>query len=212
MVKVKICGITTLKDAVNAVNAGADFLGFNFYKKSPRYISLSKAEAIIQKLKGRVKTAGVFVNEDIDTVNLAAGKLGLDLVQLHGDESPSYCLKVRKPVIKAIRVSSKQDLKGLGRFRVRYFLFDSFSKGLFGGTGKGFDTKVLRGYKGKRPFFLAGGLSPDNAAKAVHEVRPFAVDACSGVESAPGRKLKSKMEKLIAIAKAGGIMDSKDRK
>jgi phosphoribosylanthranilate isomerase len=201
MVKVKICGITTREDALMAVEAGADALGFVFYPLSPRHISPEDAAGIIRDLPPFAQTVGLFVDQDISVVNETADMCGLDLIQLHGDESPEYCESVRRRVIKAFRVKDISILDSLVRFRVAGCLLDAWSPAAPGGTGQTFNwgiaaEAVKRGHR----IVLAGGLTPDNVAEAVRRVNPCAVDVSSGVESSPGRKDADKIRKFIIQA------------
>ncbi|QPJ65653.1 MAG: phosphoribosylanthranilate isomerase [Candidatus Nitrohelix vancouverensis] len=198
MVKVKICGTTRREDADAAVACGADALGFIFYKKSPRNITQTDARKIISTLPPFVKTVGVFVNETADAVNRAVEFCKLDAVQLHGDESPSYCKKIRaRSVIKAIRVRGLESLSGLDQYPVAAFLLDAFSESARGGTGKTFDWPLALKAKKAGPVILAGGLTPSNVYQAVRQVKPYAVDICSGVEATPGIKDNKKLEALF---------------
>lgn len=201
MVKVKICGITNLKDAKQAVASGADALGFVF-AKSPRKISVSKAAAIRRELGPFVATVGVFVNESPARIKKIAAACGLSAVQLHGNESPAVT-KSLKPltVIKAFRVAGSADLNGLSKHKASAFLFDTKVKGAFGGTGKSFDWKILKKKSFAAPVILSGGLNPVNVGQAVRMVRPFAVDASSGVEKFPGKKDPAKVKAFIQNAK-----------
>lgn len=208
MTKVKICGITNLKDALAAAKLGADAIGFVF-AKSPRRITPEKARDIVLKLPWRLVRIGVFVNERPETVNRIARSCGLDLVQLHGDETPSYCKKIYPRVIKAVRVKSGKDLDKISDYKVTAILLDTYSKGKYGGTGKTFDWSLAKKVKRfKVPVILSGGLNEKNISDAVREVRPYAVDVSSGVESSPGRKNAKKMKKVIEIAKRGCIIKS----
>src|SRR6185369_1317962 len=139
MIKVKICGITNLEDALLAVEAGADALGFVFYKESPRHIFPEQAAAIIRQLPPFVQTVGLFVNEALETVNQTADLCGLDIIQLHGDESPEFCAAVRRRVIKAIRVKNSTCLDAMQDYRVAAFLLDAWSPTAQGGTGRTFN-------------------------------------------------------------------------
>jgi len=188
MVRVKICGITNLEDAMMAVEAGADALGFVFFQESPRNISPENAAAIIHCLPPFVQTVGLFVNEDAATVNAIADRCGLDLVQLHGDESPEYCSSVHRRIIKAFRVRDASSLDELPRYRVAACLLDAWSSVARGGTGNTFNWDIAAQAAAHQPVILAGGLQPDNVAEAIRAVKPYAVDVSSGVESAPGKK------------------------
>src|SRR5271163_2381831 len=204
MVKVKICGITNLGDARRAVEAGADFLGFNFYLKSSRYIAPAAARRIVQGLPEKVASVGVFVNEPEQEMLAIARRVGLDYVQLHGDETAEMVSRLRRSVrvIKAIRVRDSFRVAQLATFRrASSILLDGFDARLRGGTGKSFDWKLAKGAGRKRQIFLAGGLTPENAAEAVSVARPFAIDVCSGVESRPGKKDAARMRALVAAVR-----------
>jgi phosphoribosylanthranilate isomerase len=225
MVKVKICGITNLADARRAVKHGADFLGFNFYHQSPRYISPAAAARIIQKLPRGVGAVGVFVNENEADVLRIARQAKLHQLQLHGDESPESVerLRLEFPVIKAIRVRGSglsSQLKGLAKADA--ILLDGFDGKQYGGTGKTFDWTVLRRATVRQNVFLAGGLTAENVGEAIRVGRPYAVDVCGGVESRPGKKDPNRLaaflraakspEKLIAGSKAKHRTKGKVRK
>ncbi len=189
--RVKICGITNWMDAKRACVAGANFLGFNFYRESPRYISPARAGKIVARLPKDVAAVGVFVNESEGAILEIARRVGLDFVQLHGDETPEFVghLAQRVPVIKAVRVRKPFRAAELSRFKkASALLLDGFDRRARGGTGKGFDWSIARRVKRGRRIFLAGGLNPENAAEASATVRPYALDVCSGVEAAPGKK------------------------
>lgn len=191
---VKVCGMTSLKDAGAAVKAGADFLGFNFYRASPRYISPERARKIISGLPASTTAVGVFVNSPLKEVKSIEKSCKLDYVQLHGDESAAFAKRF-KNVIKAIRVCSKKDVSSAKKFPAKYILFDSCVKGKFGGTGKSFNYNLVKNFP--KPFFLSGGLSIRNVGKAVRAVNPHAVDVCSGVEKRPGKKSFNKVNAFI---------------
>lgn len=202
MVRVKICGITRREDALAAMEAGADAIGFVFYDKSPRYISPEAAREIVFSLPPFISAIGLFVNERAETIVKIAGELALSAVQLHGDESPDFCGHLPLKVIKAIRVSGEKDLKGIASYAVSAVLLDSFQKGLYGGTGVALDWKKLRGVEGKIPLILSGGLTSENVQEAIRTVSPYAVDVSSGVEEKPGIKSAEKMRKFIQNAKS----------
>jgi phosphoribosylanthranilate isomerase len=204
MVKVKICGITNWPDAKKSCEAGANFLGFNFYRKSPRYISPAAAERIIERLPKGVKAVGVFVNETQENILATARIAGLHQIQLHGDESPEMIESVRRkfPVIRAVRVRGQLDLSRLSQFdKADALLFDGFDAKQRGGTGKTFDWRGIRGISLKKRIFLAGGLTPENISEAILAARPYAVDVCSGVESRPGKKDPRKVDAFMRAAK-----------
>ena len=183
-VRVKICGITRADDALVAVDAGADALGFMLYKSSPRYVTPAQAAAIIRALPPFIARVGVFVNPAESEVRDAIAGCGIDTLQFHGEETPEFCRQFGLRVIKAFRVRDAESLKPLSAFSTEAWLLDSFVAGKQGG-------RVI----------LAGGLSPENAADAVRRVRPYALDVSSGVESAPGKKHASKVRAFIAAAK-----------
>jgi len=201
MVKVKICGITSLDDARMAVDAGADALGFVFYDKSPRYINPVAAAKIIAKLPPFVQTVGLFVNEEVEQVNWTADFCGLDVVQLHGDESPEDCLEVKRRVIKVFRIQNIVSIEPLKKYQVSGYLLDAWCPDCYGGTGKTFNWEVAAAARQYGRIILAGGLSADNVAEALQAVQPYAVDVSSGVESAPGKKDAEKVKKFIKRAK-----------
>ena len=198
LVKLKVCGITSLEDARAAIDCGAEFLGFNFYRKSPRYISPEDARTIIEQLPSGVITVGIFVNEAQPQDVLEILKVsGVQLAQLHGDEDAAYCLEVgAERVIKALRVGEDFDVQKILNYPAWAILLDAFDKNLYGGTGKTANWDVAHEAAKLTRLFLAGGLSPENIAEAIQAVEPFAVDVNSGVESAPGIKAVKKLKKL----------------
>jgi phosphoribosylanthranilate isomerase len=204
MVKVKICGITNWADAKASCEAGANFLGFNFYRESPRYISPAAAEKIIKRLPKRVKAVGVFVNETEENILATARTAGLHQIQLHGDESPEMIesVQMKFPVIRAVRVREELDSSHLSKFgKADALLFDGFDGKQRGGTGRTFDWRGIRGISLQKRVFLAGGLTPGNIAEAISVAQPYAVDVCSGVESRPGKKDKRKIDAFMRAAK-----------
>ena len=202
-IKVKICGMTQLKDALFAVEQGVDAVGFIFYKKSPRAVTMKTVRGIIKKLPPLVDTVGVFVNESAERLNKIADYCGLDLVQLHGEESPAFCRKIHRRVIKAFRVKDIQSIKQLEKFPVSGFLLDTFSDDLHGGTGKTFDWNLALPAKKIGPVILAGGLTPSNIRQAVRRVRPYGVDVCSGVEKSSGIKDLEKVRVFLKNIRSG---------
>jgi len=204
MVKVKICGITNYDDAAHAAILGADYLGFNFYELSPRHVDESEVKKFIGRFPNNVKKVGIFVNQNLDKVKKIVKALDLDLIQLHGDESPDYCSKLKaetkKHIIKAFRIMEKEDFKKIKDYDADYLMFDSSKEGMFGGTGKTFDWKIIKGVN--KPFFLSGGLNPKNVKEAIRIAKPYAVDAASGVEAAPRKKDYKKMGRFIEAAKS----------
>lgn len=202
-VRVKICGITSAADALAAVAAGADALGFMFYPPSPRYLTVEAARAITRELPPFVARVGVFVDADEDRIVETVKRVGLDTVQLHGNESPEFAARLTGcRVVKAMRMEGPSALERLAGFREFAWLLDSYVAGSFGGTGQTFNwdlacEAVRRGGQ----VILAGGLTVDNVARAVAAVGPYAVDVSSGVEMSPGRKDPAKVRDFIAAAK-----------
>jgi phosphoribosylanthranilate isomerase len=201
MARIKICGITNIEDAMVAVEAGADALGFVFYEKSPRFINPVRAAEIILRLPPFIQTVGLFVDEDAEKINWTADYCGLDLVQLHGNESPEDCLEVNRRVIKAFRVQNIVSIDPLNKYQVSGYLLDAWSPDAYGGTGRTFNWELAGAARKFGPIILAGGLSPDNVAEAIKSVNPYGVDVSSGVESAPGKKDAALVKKFIRIVK-----------
>lgn len=199
MTLVKICGITNLDDASAAVAAGADLLGFNFYKPSPRYITPQHAREIVQQFPNVVLKVGVFVNEELDEVQTIMREAGLGALQLHGDESPEYCSKFPGwYVIKTFAVTDTFDVQAAEAYDVDAIMLDTKHNHLRGGTGRVFDWSVARQAALTIPkLYLAGGLSPENVENAIKTVRPYAVDACSALEERPGKKNHDRMRVFI---------------
>ena len=201
-VKVKICGMTNLKDVKVAVDGGVDAVGFIFYKKSPRSVTMQAVREIVLELPPFVDSVGVFVNETAEQINKIADHCKLDRVQLHGDESPAFCKKIRRRVIKAIRIKDIQSLKKLSDYPVSSFLLDTFSEDQYGGTGRVFDWNLAYPAKKYGPIILAGGLTPNNVRQAIQRIQPYGVDVCSGVESQPGIKDHKMMQTFLKNVKA----------
>ena len=203
--KVKICGITNLPDAVVAVEAGADALGFIFYPKSPRYISFENAALITRELPASILKVGVFVNASREDVLAAQQQCQLSVLQFHGEETPEYCAGFTSQTWKAFRVIGPETLNRLGAYRTTAWLLDAWSPAMPGGTGERFDWDLaVEAQKGGRPIILAGGLTPENVMSAVQRVRPLGVDVSSGVEMAPGKKDPVKVKVFVSAAKQGG--------
>lgn len=201
-VRVKICGITHTADAVQAVAAGADALGFMFYERSPRHVSLKKAADIIRCLPPFVAKVGVFVNPTREWVQQAITECRLDTLQFHGEESSEFCAQFGMKVIKAFRIAEATSLPALLPYATDAWLLDSYVPGQHGGTGERFNWNLaLEAKAHRRPIILAGGLTPANVAEAVRRVLPFGVDVSSGVEAAPGQKDANKMRAFVAAAK-----------
>ena len=201
MISVKICGITSFNDAIMAANYGASALGFIFYEKSPRYINPEILKTWISNVPSSVKKVGVFVNKDVDKVNKIAEELNLEMVQLHGDESPGYCSQMIRPVIKVFRVNNNFDSIMLKNYQVATFLFDTYNKENHGGTGESFDWQSILQLNTETPVILSGGLNADNVLEGIEVVKPSAVDVNSGVEVAPGKKDEGKIKNLFTILK-----------
>lgn len=204
MTKVKICGITNEEDATWAVNLGAHYLGLNFCKESPRKVSADQAAKIAKKVPSFVPTVGVFVEQTVPEIIKIAQKVGLAGIQLHGDHTPEDCRALSDALeaflVKAVRVGQESDLEALAAYKdvVGYFLLDARVEGLAGGTGQTFPWALAtRARAYGRPFFLAGGLTPENVAEAIETAGPFAVDVASGVEKSPKRKDYALMKKFL---------------
>lgn len=207
MTKIKICGITSLDDALCAAEAGADAIGFNFYSKSPRFIQPSDAGHIARRLEGRMEIFGVFVDASVDLILSAVEVAGLDVVQLHGNETVEFVSELRRftnaKVIKALRADESFDPLHAQSFRADGLLLDAFVAGEFGGTGHTIDLKIAQEVNAVVPhLYLAGGLSVENVADAIRTVRPYAVDACSRLEVEPGRKDHGKVRNFISNVRA----------
>jgi phosphoribosylanthranilate isomerase len=200
MVLVKVCGITNLADALAAVEAGAFALGFNFYRRSPRYVEPLVAREIIGQMPTEVLCVGVFVNEGRETLERAVAESCVSAVQLHGDETPQECDALAPlRLIKALRVNDEFAPERATEYRVEAILLDSFSASARGGTGRTFDWSLARRTRKLVPkLFLAGGLTPENVVSAISEVEPYALDVCSGIESSPGRKNLARMREFFA--------------
>ena len=201
--RVKICGITNLEDAVLAAELGAHALGFIFYPKSPRSVRLEVAREIIRNLPPFIMTVGVFVDEEAGVVRGIAETAGLDWVQLHGSESPEYCRSLKRRVIKGFRIKDPSSLSLLPDYRgsVQAFLLDTYKAGTAGGTGETFDWALARQAGELGPIILAGGLTPANVAQAISAARPAAVDVASGVEARPGKKDPVRLREFFEAVK-----------
>ncbi|MEJ2200367.1 MAG: phosphoribosylanthranilate isomerase [Desulfuromonadaceae bacterium] len=202
MVKVKICGITCIEDALHAAASGADALGLVFYEKSPRAVRPEQARRIIAELPPFVTTVGLFVNEAPERIREIVADCGLDLIQLHGDEKPEQCLHPPHRVLKALRVKGEESLRGLEDYQVSALLLDAWRPGSYGGTGQLCDWQLAARVAKQQRVILAGGLTPDNVAEAIVKVRPYGVDVSSGVESAPGRKDPQRVADFIRQARS----------
>jgi len=203
--RIKICGITRLEDALEASSLGVDAVGFVFYNKSPRYIDPQKAASIIRQLPPFVSAVGLFVNPAQEYIAEVLQSVPLGVVQLHGDETPDFCSAQRRRVMKAIPVSSADDLKQAARFNCPVLLDAKAPAGVYGGTGSAFDWSLLTGFEHGFPLTLAGGLSIDNVEEAMAIRQWFALDVSSGVESSPGIKDAEKMRAFVgAVNRAKG--------
>jgi len=204
MTKVKICGITNLEDALLSAKFGADALGFNFYPQSPRYIEAEKVREIVEQLPNDILKVGVFVNESLDKIVEIAATAKLDAIQLHGEETPAFVREVKAKtnleIIKAFRVSDKFKPEEVLNYEVDAVLLDAYSPREHGGTGETFDWEIAKKVQEIFPkMYLAGGLSQDNIARAISDVRPFAIDACSCLENEKGKKDKVDLINFISI-------------
>ena len=198
-VRVKVCGITRLEDALLAASFGADALGFNLWPGSKRHVDPDAARAIVDRLPPFVTPVGVFVDQPPTTVLALAAQAGVQVVQLHGDESWEDVNGYPIPAVKAVRLAGPESLRDLHRYRVRGLLLDAPSQG-FGGSGTTCDWGLARQVAERFPVVLAGGLTPENVGEAIRAVRPWAVDVASGVESAPGVKDPDKLRRFIESA------------
>ncbi|MEK6957530.1 MAG: hypothetical protein AABW99_00925 [archaeon] len=198
---VKICGITSEKDAMDAVKLGADLIGLNFYPKSPRFVSIGLAKKIAHRVKGKALVAGVFVNEGKNKVRKIAKRVGLDLAQFSGNEKPSEINGIGLPVIKAVHVEDKGSIAKAKSFRADFIMLDAPSKGLFGGTGTQINEKFLQNVKiNSTKLIFSGGLNAGNVKRIIKEFNPVIVDVCSATEARPGVKNYAKMREFIQSA------------
>lgn len=210
MTRVKICGITRESDAKAAIEAGVSALGFVFFEKSPRFISISAAANLCSTLPPFISRVGVFVNEVEYTIEKALSECGLDTLQFHGDEPPGFCQKFSTKAIKAFHPYRSDDLRILTEYDVDAWLLDSATNGSRGGTGQTFDWNLaIEASKHARPLILSGGLTPENVTDAILKVKPYAVDVSSGVESSPGRKDSAKIFAFLEAVRAADRLNSK---
>jgi phosphoribosylanthranilate isomerase len=204
--RIKFCGITGIDDAQRAVDAGAWALGMIFWQGSPRRCDPTEAQRIAAALRRRVELAGVFVNAPLDEVAGVADAVGLTLVQLHGDEGPSFCAEVARrtgaKVIKAARARARADLQALDAFHTDFHLLDAHVAGQRGGTGETFDWELVAARRSAVPLILSGGLTAGNVAAGIAATHPFAVDVASGTEASPGVKDPAKLEAFGAAVRA----------
>jgi phosphoribosylanthranilate isomerase len=199
VILVKICGVTTLEDALVAADAGAGAIGLNFYPRSVRCVSVATAAAVCAALPPGVWRVGVFVDAPRAQVEEVVARVGLDTLQFHGTESRAYCSGWRQRTIKAVRVRGKDTLAHAADYPVDFMLADAYVEGSAGGTGQSVPPEWLAGVDRER-LILAGGLTAENVAAAVRRVRPMGVDVASGVESTPGRKEPERVRRFIANA------------
>ena len=192
-----------MEDAMLACEWGADALGFIFYRKSKRYIAPEIARSVISSLPPFITTVGVFVNHSLEEIIAIKDKTAINMVQLHGDETPEFCSLVPLKVIKAIRVKDNLDVDKVAQYPVQAILFDTYSDAEYGGTGKSFNWEILQNISNLSNIILSGGLSPENVAQAISTVKPYAVDVSSGVEESPGKKDHMKLKKFIEAVKNG---------
>lgn len=214
MFRIKICGVTRPEDAAHAVACGADAIGINFFPGSPRFVPADLAREIVEAVADRAEVVGVFVNEPPGAIVSLCGTLGIRKVQLHGDEPPGDASRIPLWRMRAVHADRAPDLPALLAYPCEAFLFDAGGKEAYGGTGRELAWRELAGRfpgiagvrgagNAGKPWLLAGGLTPSNVERAIHEARPFGVDVASGVESSPGRKDRDKVKSFIERAKAG---------
>jgi phosphoribosylanthranilate isomerase len=207
MTKIKVCGMTNLADAEHAAELGAWAIGLIHHRDSARFVEPEAAEEIGAALKRRCEVVGVFVNSPMGEIVLAAERENLTILQLHGDEGPSFCAEAGRrtgaKVMKAVRVRSAADIRSAEAYRTDFHLFDAHRPQSPGGTGESFDWELLRDRRSQVPMVLAGGLTPENVADAIDAAHPFAVDVVTGVEADPGRKDPAKVEAFFEAV--GGI-------
>jgi phosphoribosylanthranilate isomerase len=196
MTKIKVCGITNKEDALLALSLGVDAVGFVF-AESKRRITAVNASQIIDALPPYILKVGVFVNEQEKRIREILEFCYLDVLQFHGEESPSYIRKFREKTIKSFRIEDKNSLKAISKYKASAYLLDTYSPEEHGGTGKTFNWNLAVEAKKFGPIILAGGLNPNNIEKAIKKVKPYAVDVSSGVESYPGKKDKKKLEEFV---------------
>ena len=217
MFRIKICGVTRPEDAAHAVACGADAIGINFFQGSPRFVPAAVAREIVAAVADRAEVVGVFVNEDPGTIVTLCARIGIRRVQLHGDEPPGDASRIPLWRMKAIHADRTPDLPAILAYPCEAFLFDAGGKGSYGGTGRELPWEELaerfpgvvgeRGPGGARkPWILAGGLTPENVQRAILAARPSGVDVASGVESSPGRKDPGKVKTFVERAKAGFLI------
>ncbi|HKV45043.1 MAG TPA: phosphoribosylanthranilate isomerase [bacterium] len=206
MVRVKICGIRQLDEALAAVDAGANAIGLNFWRPGRRYVPPEIARAIARALPPFVARVGVFVDEEPETIRAIAALCGLDALQLHGSESPEFCRQFDRPVIKGVKVRSAQSVDGLSRYGAAALLLDAHVPGEMGGTGRTFDWSLAVRAKEAGPVILSGGLTPENVDEAIRVAAPYAVDVASGVET-DGQKDPAKIRAFVTRVQAWNVAE-----
>lgn len=194
--KIKICGITNLEDALLCESLGADAIGFIFYSRSKRYVTPESAKEIVKQLSAFTIKVGVFVNETPEIINQISKMVGLNFAQLHGDESPQLVEEINLPVIKSFRIDGKFDFEVLNNYQNCYYLLDTFSESDYGGTGKTFDWKLIPD-RLKSKIILSGGISSSNIQKLKQEINPYAIDVSSSLEEFPGKKSENKLKEFF---------------
>ncbi len=206
MTQVKICGITNQEDALCVAKLGAAALGFIFYPPSPRSIVPDDVRKIVNALPAELVKVGVFVNESADEVKRIVEHCGLDMIQLHGDETPAYCRQFpAAQIIKAVELKNEADLVNASGYDVAAILVDSRSAWLYGGTGKKANWELACRMGSKKPLILSGGLNEENIANAIKDVAPSALDINSGVESKPGKKDSAKLARIFDIIRQSNV-------
>jgi phosphoribosylanthranilate isomerase len=205
MTRVKVCGLTTVDDALMCIDAGVDAIGLNFWTKSARYCDESVARSIADAVRGRALIVGVFVDAPADEIERVRAQVGLECVQLHGDEPPALVARFLPHAYKALRVRNYRIVEEVRRYPGDHVLLDAYVPGTPGGTGATFDWELARSVAGERKVTLAGGITPDNVADAIGAVGPFCVDVASGVELAPGRKDPELVRALIRETRAASV-------
>ncbi len=209
--RIKICGITNVEDAHAAADSGADALGFIFVPETPRYVEVEAVRRIIGDLPPFIAAVGVFADSSPEMIAEIARSCGLNAIQLHGSEAPEHCREVealcRVPVIKAFRVKDRDSLSAMRGYEVSAYLLDTYVKGKRGGTGEIFNWDLAEEAKTYGRIIIAGGLTPQNVTRAIQQVRPYAVDVGSGVESSPGKKDHAKIKEFIEAATIA-VLDS----
>ncbi len=217
MFRIKVCGVTSPQDAAMAVEAGADAVGINFYRESARYVSVPSAATIVEAIRGKGNAVAVFVNEFPEQIQTICEELGIAAVQLSGHETPEVAARIRYPVIRTVHAEAGSGFDMFADYPCEAFLVDAAVPGMYGGTGRILDWGVLGRTAGgphvrigrdpstglRKPWMLAGGLTPENVAEAIRTARPFGVDVASGVESAPGRKDPGKTRAFVENARKG---------